>query len=68
MHRIYNCMPETNQLSRVNSAAAVLYLQSELHVMLFRHYYYYYYYYYYCNSARPRASHSIMELYPDAFR
>ena len=33
MHGIYNHIPETNHVSRV---AAVLYLQSVLHVMLFR--------------------------------
>jgi len=33
---IYNYIPETNHVSRVYSVAAVLYLQSVLHVMLFR--------------------------------
>ena len=35
MHAIYNYVPETNRVSRVYSVAAVLYLQSVLHVMLF---------------------------------
>ena len=33
---IYNYMPDTDHVSRVHSVAAVLYLQSVLHVMLFR--------------------------------
>ena len=33
---IYNCIPETNHVSREYSVAAVLYLQFVLHVMLFR--------------------------------
>jgi hypothetical protein len=33
---IYNCIPETNHVSRVYSVAAVLYLHFVLHVMLFR--------------------------------
>ena len=36
MQAIYNYIPETNHVSTVCSAAAVLYLQSVLHVMLFR--------------------------------
>ena len=36
MHGVYNYIPETNHVSRVYSVAAVLYLQSVLHVMLFR--------------------------------
>jgi hypothetical protein len=32
----YNFTPETNHVSRVHSVAAVLYLQSVLHVVLFR--------------------------------
>jgi len=36
MHGIYNYIPETNHVSSVRSVAAVLYLQSVLHVMLFR--------------------------------
>jgi len=36
MHGIYNYIPETNHVSRVHSVAAVLYIQSMLHVMLFR--------------------------------
>jgi len=36
MHGIYNYIPETNPIYRVYSVAAVLYLQSVLHVMLFR--------------------------------
>ena len=36
MHAIYNYVPETNRVSSVYSVAAVLYLQSVLHVMLFR--------------------------------
>ena len=36
MHGIYNYIPETNHVSTVCSVAAVLYLQSVLHVMLFR--------------------------------
>jgi hypothetical protein len=35
MQVIYNYVPETYRVSRVYSAAAVLYLQSVLHVMLF---------------------------------
>ena len=35
MHGIYNYIPETNYVSRVDNVAAVLYLQSVLHVMLF---------------------------------
>ena len=46
MHGIYSYVPETNHVSSVYSVAAVLYLQSVLHVMLFgpRSIYYYYYY------------------------
>jgi hypothetical protein len=33
---IYNYIPVTNHVSGVHSVAAVLYLQSVLHVMLFR--------------------------------
>jgi hypothetical protein len=33
---IYNYTPEINRVSKVNSVAAVLYLQFILHVMLFR--------------------------------
>ena len=36
MHGIYNYVPETNHVSTVHSVTAVLYLQSVLHVMLFR--------------------------------
>ena len=36
MQGIYNYIPETNHVYRVYSVAAVLYLQSVLHVMLFR--------------------------------
>jgi antibiotic biosynthesis monooxygenase (ABM) superfamily enzyme len=36
MQVIYNYIPETNHVSRVYSVTAVLYLQSVLHVMLFR--------------------------------
>ena len=36
MHSIYNYMPKTNRVYIVHSVAAVLYLQSVLHVMLFR--------------------------------
>ena len=36
MQSIYNYIPETNHVSRVYSVAAVLYLQSVLHVMLLR--------------------------------
>jgi hypothetical protein len=36
MRDIYNYIPETNHISRVCSVAAGLYLQSVLHVMLFR--------------------------------
>ena len=36
MQGIYNYIPERNHVSRVYSVAAVLYLQSVLHVMLFR--------------------------------
>jgi len=32
----YNYIPQTNTVPRAHSAAAVLYLQSVLHVMLFR--------------------------------
>ena len=35
MEDVYNCIPETNQVVRVHSVAAVLYLQLLLHVMLF---------------------------------
>jgi len=35
MQNIYNYTPETNHVSRVYSAAAVLYLQFVLYVMLF---------------------------------
>jgi hypothetical protein len=35
MQDIYNYIPETNNISMVYSVAAVLYLQSVLHVMLF---------------------------------
>jgi hypothetical protein len=38
MHGIYNYVPATNHVPTVYSAAAVLYLQLVLHVMLFRHY------------------------------
>ena len=34
LHGIYNYIPETNHVSTVYSVAAVLYLQSVLHVML----------------------------------
>jgi hypothetical protein len=46
MQDIYNYVPKTNHVSRVNSVAAVLYWQSVLHV----YYYYYYYYYYWGNQ------------------
>jgi len=36
MHGIYNYIPETNHVYTVYSVTAVLYLQSVLHVMLFR--------------------------------
>ena len=36
IHGIYNYIPEPNHVSTVYSVAAVLYLQSVLHVMLFR--------------------------------
>jgi len=36
MQGIYNYIPETNHVSRVYSVLTVLYLQSVLHVMLFR--------------------------------
>ena len=36
MQGIYNYIPETNHVSRVHNVAAVLHLQSVLHVMLFR--------------------------------
>jgi hypothetical protein len=36
MHGIYNYIPDTIHVSRVYSVATVLYLQSLLHVMLFR--------------------------------
>ena len=36
MHGIYNYIPHTNPVPTVYSVAAVLYLQSVLHVMLFR--------------------------------
>ena len=36
MYDIYNYIPETNRVSTVFSVTAVLYLQSVLHVMLFR--------------------------------
>ena len=36
MQGIYNYIPETNRVSTVYSIAAVLYLQSVLHVILFR--------------------------------
>jgi hypothetical protein len=36
MQDIYSYIHETNHISRVYSVAAVLYLQSVLHVMLFR--------------------------------
>jgi len=36
MQAIYNYIPETNQVSRVYSVAAVLYLQFVLHVVLCR--------------------------------
>ena len=36
MHGIYNYIHETNCVSRVYSVAAVLYLQTMIHVMLFR--------------------------------
>jgi len=35
IHGIYNYVPETNHISTVYSVAAVQYLQSVLHVMLF---------------------------------
>jgi hypothetical protein len=35
MHSIYNYIPETNPVSRVESVAAVLQLQFTVHVMLF---------------------------------
>ena len=35
MQSIYNYIPVTNHVSRVHSVAAVLYLQSVLHVTLF---------------------------------
>jgi len=35
MQCIYNCIPETNRVSRVYSVAAVMYLQFMLRVMLF---------------------------------
>ena len=35
MQDIYKYIPKTNHVSRVYSVAAVLYLQSVLHVMLF---------------------------------
>jgi hypothetical protein len=35
-HGIYNYVPETNHVSRLCGVAAVLYLQSARHVMLFR--------------------------------
>jgi hypothetical protein len=34
MHGIYNYIPETHHVANVHSVAAVLYLQSLLHVML----------------------------------
>ena len=46
MPDIYNYIPETNHVSRVESIAAVLYLQYVLHVILFRPWKVYYYYYY----------------------
>ena len=36
MQGIYNYLPETTHVSRVYGVVAVLYLQSVLHVMLFR--------------------------------
>jgi hypothetical protein len=36
MQGIYNHIPETHHVSRAYSVADVLYLQSVLHVMLFR--------------------------------
>jgi hypothetical protein len=36
MQGICNYIPETNHVSRIHNVAAVLYLQSVLHVMLFR--------------------------------
>ena len=36
MQGIYNYIPEKDHVSKVYSVAAVLYLQSVLHVMLFR--------------------------------
>jgi hypothetical protein len=36
MQGIYNYVPETNHVSRMYSAAAVLYLEFVLHVILFR--------------------------------
>jgi len=36
MQCIYNYVPETNRASRLYCISAVLYLQSVLHVMLFR--------------------------------
>ena len=35
MQCIYSYIPETNHVSKIHSVAAVLYLQSVLHVMLF---------------------------------
>jgi hypothetical protein len=36
MQGIYNCIPETNHVSRIDSVVAVLYIQFVLHVLLFR--------------------------------
>jgi len=36
MKDIYNYIPETNHVSRVDTFSAVVYLQFVLHVMLFR--------------------------------
>ena len=35
MQGIYNYIPETNHVFRIRCVAAVLYLQSVLHIMLF---------------------------------
>jgi hypothetical protein len=35
MQGTYNCIPETNHVSRVYSVAAILYLQFMVHAMLF---------------------------------
>jgi len=41
MQDFYNCIPETNCVSRVYSVAAVLYLQFVLHVMFYNYHYIY---------------------------